>query len=827
MAGLPVLPLIALGLLLFAAPLVLLILLLYVVTLRLAMRRVEARLTELERQLRDLVRLPPVAAGVPVTAAAGSPPAARLGGPVESGAAEPTPAGPVPAPGPAAVEPAAVAAGTPSAGALSVAGPGPTGAAGAGIGSPAPGAPSEPLPAHVPAAAAAPGGPATERAPSEPGAPGGRVTPWEGRVGSAWLSRVGALLVILGVAFFLKHAFESDWIGPAGRVAIGLLLGILLIAGGGRLARRGAYWLPAHSLIALGIGVLYLSLYAAHAFHRLVPALPAFLAMAAVTAIGVTIAAWLDGRALAALAVLGGLLTPPLLGGEPEGATLFPYLAILAAGVLLLAVRRGWFGLALFTWAGAQILYWTWVERGPVGSASVPTALGWATAFFVAFAAVALRGSRVARSPDTRELSRSLLVLGAPAAYYLAARRFLDEPGGRRLAVLALGLAVAYAVAARVAARSPRAGPRSAVLHGAVAVGCLAVAPAAVLARHALTIAWSVEGLVLLWGGFGLGSVGLRAGGLALQTLASGRWFAALGEDPGQAGPFLLAHPALPATVAVAGTAALGAVGYRLAGPRAALRDWERPVRPILTLVAIGTAALQLTVELSQFRTLVIPPPYVPVTTSVVWMVAGVMLLALARGDRTRVIFAAVSALLVTLIGHTLGDAPAWNRIPLALRPAVGNPRFLAGCLLVVLTWLYGQVSAGLPYLAPRTRRWVGVLGAAAAALLLLWNLSVEVWLAPLPATRYDPGKLRSAALSILWAVYAVVAMAWGLWRGWTGLRVGAIVLFGVTALKVLLVDLADLDALYRILSVLVLGAALLLASVLYARARQRPRESA
>jgi uncharacterized membrane protein len=44
--------------------------------------------------------------------------------------------------------------------------------------------------------------------------------------------------------------------------------------------------------------------------------------------------------------------------------------------------------------------------------------------------------------------------------------------------------------------------------------------------------------------------------------------------------------------------------------------------------------------------------------------------------------------------------------------------------------------------------------------------------------------------------------------------------------LKVLVVDLAGLDALYRILSVLVLGAALLIASFLYARSRRRPGET-
>jgi uncharacterized membrane protein len=95
--------------------------------------------------------------------------------------------------------------------------------------------------------------------------------------------------------------------------------------------------------------------------------------------------------------------------------------------------------------------------------------------------------------------------------------------------------------------------------------------------------------------------------------------------------------------------------------------------------------------------------------------------------------------------------------------------------------------------------------------------------LMPLPETRFDPGKLRSAALSVLWALYAVAAMAWGVWRDRALLRMGAILLFSVTVLKVLLVDLAGLDALYRILSVLVLGAALLVASFLYARSRRQP----
>jgi uncharacterized membrane protein len=785
MTGLPVITLIGLGLLFFASPLIVLVLVLVLLGLRNRVRRLEARLAELEH------RAGPGGADAGLAATAPSPPTA------ESPVVAP------PAPGmPEAVPSADVIIGSPATLEVSA----PTAAPGVG---------------HEPEAADVTGPVGTSEGPTPAG-----VGTWEGRLGGTWLSRVGAVLLVLGVGFSLKHAFEHDWIGPRGRVLAGLAAGIAMMAGGFRLAGGETYRVPAQSLVAVGIGALYLSLYAAHALYALTGAPVTFLAMAVVTAAGFATALRLDSRPLAALATLGGLLTPVILETGTDAATaLFAYLAILDAGVLLAASWRGWPGLALLAFVGTQALYWGWLDRW-YGAGRLPTALGWATAFFLTFAAGALHGPRIARPAGAVELARTLLILGAPALYFAAARRILDDPSGRRLALLALALAGLYFGAAGAAARSARGGPRVALFHRAVALAFLVLAPAVTLGRHDLVIAWSVEGLVLLWGGFLLSAPPLRAGGLVVSALAWGRWFAAFGEDAGQAGTFLLAHPALPATVAVAITAALGALVYRARERTGApLGRWERVVRPVLLLVSVGSVALLLTVELGQFRTLIIAPPYVPVVKSVVWMLATMVLLAMARGDGTRILLGVATVLLLALVGEALGGMDRWARIQPSLRQAVWNPRFLAGCLLVVLTWLYGQVCGTLPYLGDRARRRLVAAGSGGAALLLLWNLSVEVVLMPLPETRFDPAKLRRAALSVLWALYAFTAMAWGLWRNRASLRVGAIALFSVTVLKVLIVDLAGLDALYRILSVLVLGSALLVASFLYARSRRRPGE--
>src|ERR1043165_877575 len=61
----------------------------------------------------------------------------------------------------------------------------------------------------------------------------------ETRIGAHWLNRVGIAAVLFGAAFFLKYAFDNNWIGPAMRVAIGAAVGIGLLAWGEALRARG------------------------------------------------------------------------------------------------------------------------------------------------------------------------------------------------------------------------------------------------------------------------------------------------------------------------------------------------------------------------------------------------------------------------------------------------------------------------------------------------------------------------------------------------------------------------------------------------------------
>src|SRR5437762_6404465 len=95
--------------------------------------------------------------------------------------------------------------------------------------------------------------------PSAPRRSAGLTSPdLETRIGSHWLNRIGIAAVLIGVSYFLKYAFDSGWIGPTGRVAIGLVAGIAVVLWSERFRSR-AYRTFSHSLKDVGVGVLYLS----------------------------------------------------------------------------------------------------------------------------------------------------------------------------------------------------------------------------------------------------------------------------------------------------------------------------------------------------------------------------------------------------------------------------------------------------------------------------------------------------------------------------------------------------------------------------------------
>jgi uncharacterized membrane protein len=73
-------------------------------------------------------------------------------------------------------------------------------------------------------------------------------------------------------------------------------------------------------------------------------------------------------------------------------------------------------------------------------------------------------------------------------------------------------------------------------------------------------------------------------------------------------------------------------------------------------------------------------------------------------------------------------------------------------------------------------------------------------------------------ALSIAWGVYASLILAVGFWQKVRPLRFAALGLFGATALKLLVIDMAKVEGGYKIAAIFVVSALMIGASYLYHR---------
>lgn len=346
----------------------------------------------------------------------------------------------------------------------------------------------------------------------------------ESRIGSQWFNRIGILAVLIGVAWFLKLAFDNHWIGPLGRVLTGLLAGAALIAWSERF-RSHHYVRFSYSLKAIGSGVLYLSLWAAFSLYHLAPSGVAFAAMILVTAFNGFLAWVQDAELLALYAIVGGLSTPALLStGENHEVVLFSYLLLLDLAVLVLVALRPWSRLLFGAFAGTVLYVAAWAAEYYRNDEFGTTAVFLAV-FFLIFALA----PRLARPRDEDALSAwdhlALVVLPLANAalgflsYYLmleAAHSQSAEPW----------VAVAFAVFYLGVLNLPRRGVLRdqsqllAGMHLTVAVVFLTIAIPLKAHGRWLTVGWLVEGGALIWVARQIGSRLLRV--LATLCIAIG-----------------------------------------------------------------------------------------------------------------------------------------------------------------------------------------------------------------------------------------------------------------------------------------------------------------
>jgi uncharacterized membrane protein len=643
----------------------------------------------------------------------------------------------------------------------------------------------------------------------------------ESLIGGSWFNWIGIIAVTFGVAFFLKFAFDKQWIGPSARVSLSAIVGIVLLYVGERLRKRG---LKAYAYILSGGGllILYLSDFAAYNFYHLIPQVLAFLLMAAVTTTAVLLSVRLNALPVAILGLVGGFLTPVLLStGVDNEVGLFTYVALLDAGVLAVAYFKRWRSLDFLSFAGTVAITIGWAFKF-YEHEKVWTTLVFLSVFFILYSLLALFHNVLPGRP-TRWFDVALAIANA-TFYFGLSYVMLTEAGFDHTTPATQALLVSIFFT-QLFYMTWRWSPDDRLLRysyvGAAAT-FLSIAVAIQLELHWVTIAWAVEAFMLAWMGLRSGERAARHAAIAVFGAAVCHWFFwdmrefAYGIDPSFIP--LLNRRALSGAVlvgAIAGATWL----YKRAGE---LDDDEREmVKTFFLLTGNAVALTLLTLDMNDFFTARLSQNGAaqeglrgPIenarqfSISTLWMLYAATMLALGVLRRSVLLRWGGLVLLLVAIGKVVAfDSSfyaAWWHLP------VFNLTFMVYVLLVGVlvfaAWLYGRAGADQleqPWIRPVIIGAANVLALAALSLEVLGYYDRLLTSAALDessielVSRFQEGRVFTLAL--VWTIYATCAFLVGAWRKARAWRWGGLALLAFT-LPLVFANLIYYDAAWHAL---------------------------
>jgi len=554
----------------------------------------------------------------------------------------------------------------------------------------------------------------------------------ESYIGRWLLGVVGVIAIILGASFFLKYAFESNLIGPAGRVILGIAGGLLFVVLGEVFRSRLAKY--SYLLSGGGLALFYLSIYSAFHYYNLIGQTAAFSFMIAVTAFGVILALWADALALAFLAVFGGFLTPYLASsGVANDFGFFGYLIILNVGILAVAFFKKWHELTLLGFTATVINFASWY-----GVYYEPEKL-WIALFVLTVFYFIFLFSGFAANVITRKMSSraDLFVLTINAAWFFGWCYFLLRPEYYGwLGFIAALLGGVYILLGYAASQIHAEDKNMVLMLGAIAVVFLTIAVPLELKQNVITIAWAVEAAIL----FVLGLV-MKNAGMRIFAL----------------GVFLLS--------------------------------------------AIRVVTYDSSVSYEAF---------LPIFNKRFFTYAMVILSSACMGY---------------LVNLKRGDLEVRERGTGPFLWSAANILVLIVVTLEIFTFFDVELSRAREEIERERRKNVPVQGETSSGYIDYYQQNQYRGLGTIyndPYANFDAKyrsltNQRNAAISVFWALYAIILMVIGMMFRIPAVRWGALVLFGLTIFKVFIIDLASLKT-YRIISFTFLGFILLAASYLYFR---------
>lgn len=181
-------------------------------------------------------------------------------------------------------------------------------------------------------------------------------------IGENLINKIGILILVLGISYFVKYAIDKDWINEPARVGIGILSGALIMGVAHKLRKKYAAF--SSVFVAGAIAVFYFTIGIAFHSYHLFGQTTAFIIMVLITAFSSLISLSYDRKELAVLSLIGGFAVPFMVStGQGNYVVLFTYILILNIGILALAYHKKWGIINILSYVFTIILYGAWLFK--------------------------------------------------------------------------------------------------------------------------------------------------------------------------------------------------------------------------------------------------------------------------------------------------------------------------------------------------------------------------------------------------------------------------------------------------------------------------------
>lgn len=320
-------------------------------------------------------------------------------------------------------------------------------------------------------------------------------------IGENLFNKIGIVVLVLGMGFFLKYAIDKDWINEIGRVSIGFLCGGLLIALAHRL--RKSFVTFSSVLVGGGVAILYFTVAIGFHQYQLFNQTLAFILTILITGFTVLLSLSYDRKELALFAILGGFGAPFMVSNDQGNyIVLFIYILILNIGMLILAYYKKWPLINIVCYVFTILLFGGWLSTKVLaGDDKMPPysgALVFASLFYIIFLLMNIINN-IKEKTKFNALEIGIL-LSNTFLYYSAGLLILNHIGGgdyRGLFTALIGMVnLVFAYGLYKNEKIDR--NLIYLLIGLVLTFITLAAPVQLKGNH-ITLFWAAESVLLLW----------------------------------------------------------------------------------------------------------------------------------------------------------------------------------------------------------------------------------------------------------------------------------------------------------------------------------------